>query len=46
MTLSKILKNAMNPTEAKSIGRLKGSTSAEAKSLAARVKLATKEAAV
>jgi hypothetical protein len=35
----------MNQTEAKSIGRPKKSTSAEAKSLAARVELATKEAA-
>jgi hypothetical protein len=34
----------MNPPEAKNIGRPKGSTSAEAKSVAARVELATKEA--
>ncbi len=45
-TFSKFLKDVMNPTEAKSIGRLKGSTSAEAKSFAARVEIATKEAVV
>jgi hypothetical protein len=34
----------MNPAEAKSIGRPKGSCNAEARSLAMRVELATKEA--
>jgi hypothetical protein len=44
MTLSNFLKGVMNPPQAKIIGRPKGSTSAEAKSVAARVELATKEA--
>ncbi len=44
MTLSNFLKVVMNPPKAKIIGRPKGSTSAEAKSVAARVELATKEA--
>jgi hypothetical protein len=43
-TLSKFLKDVMNPTEAQSIGRPKLSTNAEAKNVAVGVEVAAKEA--